>query len=169
AVVLGRELTDQTFLRLLHRRSCRPNNISDFSDGQNAIREKPLIPREVLDVYKFNLPSLNRANIKLLGNWHVWFDSSDYDARKQMLIEWCDNLFKILHNVQALDLQVETFELLIQICGSMKHQAPHFKRMKFLNLKCRGGSRNVPYQVIHYFLGGSPNEEDKRFTVENLC
>ncbi|CAN1180344.1 Putative F-box/LRR-repeat protein At5g02930 [Linum perenne] len=128
----------------------------------------PFYRTRIPDLSKSNLPSLNRANIKLLGNWHVWFDSSDYDARKQMLIEWCAKLFKILHNVQALDLQVETFELLIQTCGSVEHQGSHFKRMKFLNLKCCRGSREVPDEVIHYFLGGSPNEEGKRFTVKKL-
>ncbi|CAN1754559.1 Putative F-box/LRR-repeat protein At5g02930 [Linum perenne] len=128
----------------------------------------PFYRTRIPDLSKSNLPSLNRANIKLLGNWHVWFDSSDYDARKQMLIEWCAKLFKILHNVQALDLQVETFELLIQTCSFVEHQASPFKRMKLLNLKCCRGSPEVPDQVIRYFLGGSPNEEGKRFTVEKL-
>ncbi|CAN1266858.1 Putative F-box/FBD/LRR-repeat protein At4g03220 [Linum perenne] len=123
-----------------------------------------------------NLPSLDRANIKLRGQRHVFFSSIGMDYPKLMMLEVYANLFKIyanlfkiLHNVQALDLQVETFELLIQTCGSVEHQASPFKRMKFLNLKCCGGSPEVPDQVIHYFLGGSPNEEGKRFTVEKRC
>ncbi|CAN1754578.1 Putative F-box/LRR-repeat protein At5g02930 [Linum perenne] len=63
---------------------------------------------------KSNLPSLNRANIKLL-NWHQFLEicsTSDYDypRQKNMMFDWCASLFKILHNVRALDLQVETFE-----------------------------------------------------------
>ncbi|CAN1180353.1 hypothetical protein LINPERHAP2_LOCUS34732 [Linum perenne] len=89
--------------------------------------------------------------------------------RKQMLLEWCASLFKILHNVQALDLQIETFELLIQTYNLVKYQASPFKRLKSLSLKYSEGSLDeVPDEVIHYFLGGSPNEEGKRFTVEKV-
>ncbi|CAN1179058.1 Putative F-box/LRR-repeat protein At5g02930 [Linum perenne] len=129
---------------------------------------RPTIP----DVSKSNLPSLNRANIKLLRSLYVFSGISSYsddDSKKQKLLELCDNLFKILHNVQALDLQVDTFELLIQTCSFVEHQASPFKRMKLLNLKCCSGSHQVPDQVIHYFLGGSPNEEGKRFAFEKLC
>ncbi|CAN1180354.1 F-box/FBD/LRR-repeat protein At1g13780 [Linum perenne] len=119
------------------------------------------------------LPPLDRANIKFIGNAcmfrHTSY-SSHYAARKQMLLEWCASLFKILHNVQALDLQIETFELLIQTYNLVKYQASPFKRLKSLSLKYSEGSLDeVPDEVIHYFLGGSPNEEGKRFTVEKLC
>ncbi|CAN1767177.1 Putative F-box/LRR-repeat protein At5g02930 [Linum perenne] len=130
-----------------------------------SLEINPFYNTLVLDVDKLNLPSLDRANIKLLGNWHACFDSSDINVDPtQKLLERCANLFKILHNVQAINLQVETFELLIQM---VKHQAASpFKRMKLLNLKCSRGSHDVPDQVIHYFLGGSPKEEDKHFTVK---
>ncbi|CAN1131327.1 hypothetical protein LINPERHAP2_LOCUS6342 [Linum perenne] len=125
-----------------------------------SLEINPFYNTLVLDVDKLNLPSLDRANIKLLGNWHACFDSSDINVDPtQKLLERCANLFKILHNVQAINLQ-----LLIQM---VKHQAASpFKRMKLLNLKCSRGSHDVPDQVIHYFLGGSPKEEDKHFTVK---
>ncbi|CAN1266867.1 Putative F-box/LRR-repeat protein At5g02930 [Linum perenne] len=128
----------------------------------------PIFP----DVSKSNLPSLNRANIKLL-NWHEFLDicsSSDNDYTKQMLLDRCASLFKILHNVRALDLLVETFELLVEVCNLVNRQASPFQRMKSLSLKHSEESVGVvPDQVISYFLGGSPNEEDKHFTMEYVC
>ncbi|CAN1266659.1 Putative F-box/LRR-repeat protein At5g02930 [Linum perenne] len=121
-------------------------------------------------VCKSNLASLNRANIKFSKTWHVlpgmYSSCSEHVFDPQLFPERCANLFKMLHNVQALDLQVDTFELLIQ---AAKHQSsPRFKRIKSLNLKCYEGSTQVPDQVSRYFLGESPNEEDKRFTVDKL-
>ncbi|CAN1266864.1 Putative F-box/LRR-repeat protein At5g02930 [Linum perenne] len=122
---------------------------------------------------KSNLPSLNRANIRLL-NWHEFLEicsSSDYDypRQKHMMFDWCASLFKILHNVQALDLQVGTFELIVEICNWVNRQASPFGRMKSLSLKHSGESVGVvPSQVISYFLGESPNEEGKHFTVEHV-
>ncbi|CAN1334904.1 Putative F-box/LRR-repeat protein At5g02930 [Linum perenne] len=112
------------------------------------------------DVSKSNLPSLNRANIELLGA---------NDIMKQQVLELCTNLLKVLHNAQALILQVEPLEWLIKACNSVKHQPSPFKRMKSLHLKCFKESLDVPNQVIRYFLGESPNEEDKRFTVKTRC
>ncbi|CAN1836909.1 Putative F-box/LRR-repeat protein At3g18150 [Linum perenne] len=115
-----------------------------------------------LDVSKSNLPSLNRANIKLLG---ISSYSSEDFFKKQLLVE---HLFQILRNVQTLNLQVENFELLVDICNLAKRQASPFERMKSLSLKHSVESFDVlPVKVISYFLGGSPDEEDKRFTVEH--
>ncbi|CAN0891469.1 FBD-associated F-box protein At5g38590 [Linum grandiflorum] len=120
------------------------------------------MPREVS---KSNLPSLHRANVELLGD-----TSSRYnDAMKRWLIEGCVNLFEILHNVQVLNLQVETFELLNRTCNSAKHQFPRFTKMKSLNLKVFEECSDISDEVIRYFLGGSPDEDVKRFTVEKLC
>ncbi|CAN1286284.1 F-box/LRR-repeat protein At3g58900 [Linum perenne] len=70
------------------------------------------------DVSKSNLPSLNHANIKLLGNWNVISvissSSSETVFNKQQLLERCEDLFQILHNVQSLNLQVEIFEVCLQ-------------------------------------------------------
>ncbi|CAN1825576.1 hypothetical protein LINPERHAP1_LOCUS31218 [Linum perenne] len=74
-----------------------------------------------------------------------------------------------MHNAQALILQIEPLEWLIKACNSVKQQSSPFKRMKSLHLMCFEGSLEVSDQVIHYFLGGSPNVEDKRFTVETIC
>ncbi|CAN1334906.1 Putative F-box/LRR-repeat protein At5g02930 [Linum perenne] len=123
------------------------------------------------DVSKSNLPSLNRANIELLGDKHmfVYIFPRANDIMKQQVLELCTNLLKVLHNAQALILQVEPLEWLIKACNSVKHQPSPFKRMKSLHLKCFKESLDVPNQVIRYFLGESPNEEDKRFTVKTRC
>ncbi|CAN1266868.1 Putative F-box/FBD/LRR-repeat protein At4g03220 [Linum perenne] len=126
------------------------------------------------DVSKSNLPCLNRANIKLLWSSHVFSgissSASDNDSKKQTMLARCASLFKILYNVQALDLQVETFELLVEICILLKRQACPFERMRSLSLKHSEESLGVvPDHVISYFLGGSHNEEDKRFKVEDVC
>ncbi|CAN1286286.1 Putative F-box/LRR-repeat protein At5g02700, partial [Linum perenne] len=113
------------------------------------------------DVSKSNLPSLNHANIKLLGNWN------ETVFNKQQLLERCEDLFQILHNVQSLNLQVEIFESLVETCNLVKRQASPFERIKSLSLKHSDESIGVvPDKVISYFLGGYPNEEDKCFTVE---
>ncbi|CAN1754582.1 Putative F-box/FBD/LRR-repeat protein At1g78840 [Linum perenne] len=123
----------------------------------------------VPDVSESNLPSLDRANIKLL-NWHDFMDtssSSDNDYTRRMMIDRCTSLFKILHNVRVLDLQVEAFELLVEVCNLANREASPFERIKSLSLKHSEKSLDiVPDQVISYFLGESPNEEDKHFTVE---
>ncbi|CAN0890399.1 Putative F-box protein At1g49610 [Linum grandiflorum] len=51
-----------------------------------------------IDLSKWNLPSLNRANIQLFGykNREI---SDENDAKKNLLL---DNLFKILHNIQLV-------------------------------------------------------------------
>ncbi|CAN1845882.1 Putative F-box/LRR-repeat protein At5g02930 [Linum perenne] len=122
------------------------------------------------DLSKSNLPSLNHANIELSGDKHMfmYIFASCSDIIKQRLLEPCTNLFKVLHNAQALILQIEPLEWLIKACNSVKQQSSPFKRMKSLRLKCFEGSLEVSDQVIHYFLGGSPNVEDKRFTVETI-
>ncbi|CAN1836911.1 Putative F-box/LRR-repeat protein At5g02930 [Linum perenne] len=79
-----------------------------------SLKIGPSFSTTIPEVSKSNLPSLNRANIKLLGKWHMFLDtcsSSGNDYHKQMLLDCCASLFKILHNVQALDLQVVTFEV----------------------------------------------------------
>ncbi|CAN1266862.1 Putative F-box protein At5g38390 [Linum perenne] len=120
------------------------------------------------DMSESNLPFLSRASIELLRNKHVFCSYGVNDSKKQKLLKQCANLFKALHNVQALSIEVETFELLIETCNSMKHESSPFKRMKSLNLKWSGPPLDVvPDQVIRYFLGGSRNEEDKRFTVRD--
>ncbi|CAN1180362.1 Putative F-box/LRR-repeat protein At5g02930 [Linum perenne] len=75
-----------------------------------SLKVDPSYLSRIPDVSKSNLLSLNRANIKLLGNWSVWL-SDIIRYPKQMLLERCANLFKILHNVQALDLQVDNIEV----------------------------------------------------------
>ncbi|CAN1836922.1 Putative F-box/LRR-repeat protein At5g02930 [Linum perenne] len=136
-----------------------------------SLKIGPSFSTTIPEVSKSNLPSLNRANIKLLGKWHMFLDtcsSSGNDYHKQMLLDCCASLFKILHNVQALDLQVVTFELLVETCNLVKRQGSPFKRMKSLSLKHSEESLDgVPDEVISYFLGGSSGEEDKRFTVEH--
>ncbi|CAN0879587.1 F-box/FBD/LRR-repeat protein At5g53840 [Linum grandiflorum] len=123
-------------------------------------------------VSKSNLNSLNRASIKLFGDKDLFSHRARdaekqmvVDAEEQMVVEQCVNLFKILHNVQALDLEVERLELLIQICNS--EESSPFKRMKFLNLKCQDKFvGDVPNQIVGYFLGGSTNEEgEENFTI----
>ncbi|CAN0909892.1 hypothetical protein LINGRAHAP2_LOCUS26016 [Linum grandiflorum] len=123
------------------------------------------------EVSKSNLPSLSRANIELMEHRHLFLPDSNSEtaSKRQLELELCVILFKVLHNVQVLNLQVETLELLIQACDSVKHQSSPFKRMKSLNLKYCEGSLDIPDEVVRYFLGGFPNEEDKRFTVEKLC
>ncbi|CAN1836925.1 Putative F-box/LRR-repeat protein At5g02930 [Linum perenne] len=82
-----------------------------------SLKIGPSFSTTIPEVSKSNLPSLNRANIKLLGKWHMFLDtcsSSGNDYHKQMLLDCCASLFKILHNVQALDLQVVTFEVCLQ-------------------------------------------------------
>ncbi|CAN0909896.1 Putative F-box/LRR-repeat protein At3g28410 [Linum grandiflorum] len=120
------------------------------------------------EVSKLNLPSLSRANIELVDHIHLFLPASDTSvtaSMRQLLVERCANLFKALHNVQVLNLQVETLEA----CDSVKHQPSPFKRMKSVNLKYSEGSLDVPDEVIRYFLGGFPNEEDKHFTADKLC
>ncbi|CAN1334913.1 hypothetical protein LINPERPRIM_LOCUS36554 [Linum perenne] len=65
------------------------------------------------DVSKSNLPSLNRANIELLGDKHmfVYIFPRANDIMKQQVLELCTNLLKVLHNAQALILQVEPLEV----------------------------------------------------------
>ncbi|CAN1266872.1 hypothetical protein LINPERPRIM_LOCUS12692, partial [Linum perenne] len=128
---------------------------------------RPTIP----DVSRSNLPSLNRANIKLSG-CHEYLDicySSDHQ-KKQLLFDWCACLFEILRNARTRALLVETFELLFEICNLVKCQASPFERIKSLSLKHSGKRLGFVHdQVISFFLGGSPDEEDKRFTVEHIC
>ncbi|CAN0879880.1 Putative F-box/LRR-repeat protein At3g18150 [Linum grandiflorum] len=123
-----------------------------------------------LDTSKSDLHSLRVANIEVLRHrYKSYMASSKYvfenylymDAQKQQLSELCVNLFKVMHNVETLDMQVETFELLIQICNTVKHQSSPFSRMKALNLKCSEGSFDAPGEVIRYFLRSSSTEEDK--------
>ncbi|CAN1836910.1 Putative F-box/LRR-repeat protein At5g02930 [Linum perenne] len=87
-----------------------------------------------LDVSKSNLPSLNRANIKLLGNWHVIPGISSYSSedffKKQLLVE---HLFQILRNVQTLNLQVENFEVCLHFTSS---QSCHLSIVYELCLCC---------------------------------
>ncbi|CAN1341334.1 hypothetical protein LINPERPRIM_LOCUS39135 [Linum perenne] len=99
----------------------------------------------------------------------VYIFASCSDIIKQRLLEPYTNLFKVLHNAQALILQIEPLEWLIKACNLVKQQSSPFKRMKSLHLMCFEGSLEVSDQVIHYFLGGSPNVEDKHFTVETIC
>ncbi|CAN0865268.1 F-box/LRR-repeat protein At3g03360 [Linum grandiflorum] len=106
---------------------------------------------------KSNLPSLHHADIKLGSKDYITNNdcSSDIDAERLV------NLFKILHNVQILNLEVDTFKLLIKICntGNYRSCSP-FRRMKSLNLKCpKKPSKRVLNQVARYFLGGSANKE----------
>ncbi|CAN0879480.1 Putative F-box/FBD/LRR-repeat protein At3g49030 [Linum grandiflorum] len=118
------------------------------------------------DMSESNLPSLRRANIKLFGDYKCLFynntarSTNDIDALKQRVIARCVNLFKILHDVQALSLEVEIIEVLIQLCNSQ--ESSPFKKLKSLNLKCREKSLDdAPNQVVSYFLGSSPNNEEK--------
>ncbi|CAN0891703.1 F-box/LRR-repeat protein 25 [Linum grandiflorum] len=108
----------------------------------------------LLDVSKSNLPSLNLANIELCGN----------------KLSFCANLFEVLRNVQALRMKVDNFKLLIRTCNLVKHQPSPFKRLKSVNVMCPAKkSKNVPDEVMQYFLGGSPyKEEDKSFIVQKL-
>ncbi|CAN0891086.1 F-box/LRR-repeat protein 25, partial [Linum grandiflorum] len=115
-----------------------------------TLESSSLFCTRLIDVSKSNLPSLHCANIKLFGS----------NSAKQRLV--LENLFKILHNVQALNVEVEPFQLLIE---TVKHQSSPFTRMKSLNLTCLEKSLDVPDEVTRYFLGSSPNEEDKCFTV----
>ncbi|CAN1845881.1 Putative F-box/FBD/LRR-repeat protein At4g03220, partial [Linum perenne] len=123
------------------------------------------------DLSKSNLPFLNRANIELLGDkqMFVYIFPNCSDIIKQGLLEPYTNLLKVLHNAQSLILQVEPLEWLIKACNSVKCQPSPFKRIKSLHLKCFKESLDVPDQVIRYFLGESPNEEDKHFTVKTIC
>ncbi|CAN0891707.1 Putative F-box/LRR-repeat protein At5g02930 [Linum grandiflorum] len=73
----------------------------------------------ILDVSKSNLPSLNSANINLQGYL------------------FCVNLFKVLHNVQALTLEVDKFELLIETCNLVKPQSSPFTRLKSVHVTYR--------------------------------
>ncbi|CAN0865346.1 F-box/LRR-repeat protein At3g03360 [Linum grandiflorum] len=114
---------------------------------------------------KSNLLSLHRADIKLGSKDYITGNdcSSDIDAERLV------NLFKILHNVQVLNLEVDTFKLLIKICntGNYRSRSP-FRRMKLLNLKCpKKPSKRVLNQVVRYFLGSSRNKE-KSFKVTEL-
>ncbi|CAN0879881.1 Putative AC transposase [Linum grandiflorum] len=72
-----------------------------------------------LDTSKSDLHSLRVANIEVLRHrYKSYMASSKYvfenylymDAQKQQLSELCVNLFKVMHNVETLDMQVETFE-----------------------------------------------------------
>ncbi|CAN1334915.1 Putative F-box/LRR-repeat protein At5g02930 [Linum perenne] len=65
------------------------------------------------DLSKSNLPSLNHANIELSGDKHMfmYIFASCSDIIKQRLLEPCTNLFKVLHNAQALILQIEPLEV----------------------------------------------------------
>ncbi|CAN0891704.1 Putative F-box/LRR-repeat protein At3g18150 [Linum grandiflorum] len=104
-----------------------------------------------IDFSKSNLPSLNCANIVLRGNL------------------FCVNLFKVLHNVQALTLKVDSFKLLIQNCNLVEPQSSPFKRLKSVLLTFyTRRSIKVPKKVKHYFLGDSPYEEDKSFRVKKI-
>ncbi|CAN0891467.1 F-box/LRR-repeat protein At3g58930 [Linum grandiflorum] len=118
-----------------------------------------------LDSSNWNLPSLNRANIALFGYKHYAFNHNVIVMKQFLEKSLLENLFKILHNVQALNLKVETVQMLIKTCNSTKHPLPPFTRLKYLNVKCPEG--RVPDEVIRYFREVSPSEEDKRFTVED--
>ncbi|CAN0891705.1 F-box/LRR-repeat protein 13 [Linum grandiflorum] len=105
----------------------------------------------ILDVSKSNLPSLNSANINLQGYL------------------FCVNLFKVLHNVQALTLKFDKFELLIETCNLVKPQSSPFTRLKSVHVTYpTSRPTKVPDEVKHYFLGDSPYEEDKSFTVNEI-
>ncbi|CAN0909895.1 Putative F-box/LRR-repeat protein At5g02700 [Linum grandiflorum] len=124
------------------------------------------------EVSKSNLPSLSRANIELMKHMHLFLpaDGTNENAsERQLLLERCVNLFKVLHNVQVLNLQVETLELLIQACNSVEHQSSPFKRTKSVNLKfCEGSSSDISDQVIRFFVGDSPYEEGKILTAKKI-
>ncbi|CAN0879611.1 Putative F-box protein At3g58860 [Linum grandiflorum] len=76
-------------------------------------------------VSKSNLTSLNRASIKLFGDKDLFSHRARdaekqmvVDAEEQMVVQQCVNLFKILHNVQVLDLEVECLEALDSVSFS---------------------------------------------------
>ncbi|CAN0879167.1 Putative FBD-associated F-box protein At5g22720 [Linum grandiflorum] len=116
---------------------------------------------KIQDFSNSNLPSLNHANIELLGFNHMlrsgFWSSDEYADERLLEIKQCVNLFNILHNVQALNLFVENLELLIRIVNS-RPSSP-FKRMKSLKLRCHGGREkldgDVRDQIAGYFLRGS--------------
>ncbi|CAI0439987.1 unnamed protein product [Linum tenue] len=58
-----------------------------------------------------------------------------------------------------------------RIKSIVEHQAPPFTRLKTLRIQCAHQQRppNVPYQVLRYFLEGSPNAEDKFVKLEMLA
>ncbi|CAN0909898.1 Putative F-box/LRR-repeat protein At5g02700 [Linum grandiflorum] len=124
------------------------------------------------DVSKSNLPCLSRANIELMAHKYKFFapaSKSGTSCKRQLLLDGCATLFKTLHNVQFLGLRVRALKLIVDVCNSAKDQSSPFNRMKVLNLKFLEGSLGIPDEVISYFFGGSPYDEDQHFIAEKLC
>ncbi|CAL1375721.1 unnamed protein product [Linum trigynum] len=117
------------------------------------------------DGSKWNLPSLSHAKLNLCRSKGV---ISCFNAeQKQVLLKQCVNLFHGLRDVESLSLHMDTIELLIQACDSVKHQPSPFRRLKSLSLLYSNGSfSRVPYQVMRFFLEGSPNVDDKYLTID---
>ncbi|CAN1185942.1 Putative F-box/LRR-repeat protein At5g02930 [Linum perenne] len=114
---------------------------------------------------RLDLPSLRHAVIRSVAPRTMFSGDRHH---KQLMIEQCVDLFQGLHHVESLSLHFHSIELLIQACELMKHQSPPFKQLKSFDLDYVEGPVQLPYKVIHHFLGGSPIEEDKSVRVQKI-
>ncbi|CAN1229105.1 Putative FBD-associated F-box protein At5g22720 [Linum grandiflorum] len=122
---------------------------------------------------KLNLPILEHANIRIR-----WWDQLQFpndrsmEAANRASIE----LLLDLHNVESLVLCFDRYEhcivegIPIAAMNSLMESGPSpFTRLKTLKFQYRGRTPFVPYQVIRYFLDGSPDSKDKSFALEKIC
>ncbi|CAI0439984.1 unnamed protein product [Linum tenue] len=126
---------------------------------------------------ELSLPALDDANICLKWhNPHCWESDTYLEEQNRAFMNYLGGL----HNVESLNLCFdkegdEDWEEhhfpLNRIKSIVEHQAPPFTRLKTLRIQCAHQQRppNVPYQVLRYFLEGSPNAEDKFVKLEMLA
>ncbi|CAI0438995.1 unnamed protein product [Linum tenue] len=136
---------------------------------------------EYVDEYlpKLDLPCLDHANIRLKWEPDSWDDDDPVLAEKSSVFL---NYLCGMCNVESLklcfdkvqrwngDLEEHPFPL-NRIKALTAHQASPFNRLKTLTIQCAHQQYppNIPYQVIRYFLEGSPNTEEKFVKLEMLA
>ncbi|CAL1375730.1 unnamed protein product [Linum trigynum] len=98
-----------------------------------------------------DVPSLQHANIMLWG-----YADLDYEYAKEEANEQFSDMLLCLGGVETLSLQFDTLEALINACGLMKNQPSPFTRLKSLKLLYSEGTVDIPPNVMHFFLDGSP-------------
>ncbi|CAL1352212.1 unnamed protein product [Linum trigynum] len=136
---------------------------------------------EYIDEYlpKLNLPCLDHANIRLKWEPHCWDDDAiALEEQSSAFVNYLCGLSNVESLKLCLDKEQRSHEdgkehhfPLNRIKALIEHEAPPFTRLKTLRIQCANQRRppNVPYEVIRYFLEGSPNTEEKFVKFEMLA
>ncbi|CAL1352827.1 unnamed protein product [Linum trigynum] len=124
--------------------------------------------RHLLKLVKLSLPTLDCANIRM--GWcgiQRWREQSIAKQEEQRYMK----LLRELHNATSLNLRFDKLGgryswdknlfPFTRMKPLMEREASPFSRLRTLRVQYPQEPPDTPYQVIRYFMEGSPNTEDK--------